>query len=693
MGKWLISTLTDEAWDEWRYIDPYNQQHDPFEDEHRGRFGDRILVYDDERDEFSNKIIYHRETNTTFDYASYFICPTFCNARTVRKENPEEYGTCVVEPIYPEQIILSDLWPDEEIPQNRIRYFVIHKRILDDGNDTETYKIVGNDRTKKYIELRELNILLEKGLIVNREDLNGKLPVFYEVHEKTNRDRIMLKAGILARNSRALGITYPDLDYVFLGNEVIIKGINRKWLDQQERPPVIKNLFFPEGVTKIADGAFMTGDRETHILSVTLKPTIREIGAFAFWGREELASIDFNGAKLKRIGEYAFGICKYLKLDVDIYPEVTEFENGVFFECGSVNVNFIETPKVHRIGMFAFHGTNVSMELPGSLKEIEAYAFSSAKLTDKNVVIPEGVKVLEDSAFHECDLSTVVLPKNLTVLSNYLFSESKLSKLPQLPDSLVKIGVGCFMGCSDMTGILEVPATLKEIGEFAFEHTAISKAILTSNIKSIPDHIFNECENLQEVILPDELTSIGYKSFCGCISLTEIRIPSSVCNIYNEAFLGCVKLDKVEYKPETLLNLGTNAFCKDFGKWFDNYDFPKDLKVKFSDDTPEKGDLVMFLCLDGFKHIVQNYGIFDHMTEGDYPKANVWILPKTYPICQKDEVWTLPDNYPICQKDEQQIQPVLYEIKGLRVRKVQYDENDFTQRIIRDYLQRKLSFT
>lgn len=688
MGKWLISTLTEETWEEWRGI-YYHDQQDPFKENHGGHFRGRILIYDDERNEFSDQIKYFHpwlQMSDDHDLGS----PTFCNARTIYKgyDPEEDCDKCVVEPLYPDQTILSDLWPEEAIPENRIRYFVIYKRILDDENKTETYKIVGNDETIKDIGLQELNTLLENGKIINREYLNGKLPVYYAAQEEVNKEKIMRTVQRLDDYSRAMGITYPLLDYVFLGDEVIVTGINEKWLDEQERTPVIKELCFPDGVTKIADGAFMTGDREVHILKVILKPTIKEIGGFAFFGREELTSVvfsrskdfsgsqEFNVARLKKIGEYAFYGCKKLKLELNVFPEFTEFENGVFYECNSVNVKYIETPKVHRIGMLAFKGTTVSMEFPGALKEIDAYAFSDSKLENKNIIIPDSVTTLEDFSFAGCDLSTVVLPKNLTTLSNFLFEGSKLIQLPRLPESLKEIGICCFRDCSEMTGTIKLPETLEYIGMCAFEHTALVKADLTSKLKRIPDFIFKHCVDLQEVKLPEEITTIGYESFCNCKSLPEIDIPSSVHSIFSRAFLGCAKLDKVEYDPELLLHLGSDAFMKEVVEDFWGDICPGKSKVKISVDPLKKGDLVILMDPIDYSGVSEKYGIFDHMTKGNKTKANVWLLP-----------WLIENPYAI---DSENIEPETlqpdYQEMNSGIHKVIYDEENIMQRISREYL-------
>lgn len=195
MGKWLIS-ISDS------YITQFTSNFLIPQ-----IFKKHNLFYDDEKDSF-----YNSEINTINDIdqiegpydpwikndihlqrCSDYAC--FCNAKTsYTYDNPTKYNnnglvwnTYKFEPDYPEQTILSNLWPHEKIPEDRIRYFVIHKKISAKGQDTETYKIVGNDETNKYIFADELNSLVNNRLIVNQEDLKKSL-----YSSKTMKKRIKI---------------------------------------------------------------------------------------------------------------------------------------------------------------------------------------------------------------------------------------------------------------------------------------------------------------------------------------------------------------------------------------------------------------------------------------------------------------------------------------------------------------------
>ena len=690
MGKWLISTVDNKSAEflkEKPYpLSCYDYGFGFLEDEYD--YGFKVLIYDDERDAFINDVSFRYFLIGKYEHLQDMVFPRFCNAKTVYKRDDKDqhsksFGYCTVEPMYPEQTILSDLTKGSIIPKNRIRYFVIHKRILADG--TETFKLVGNDRTNRYIRRPELNLLLHKGLIVNHKDLRYKIRVLYEAKEKANKEKLIPKFEKIFQHSIALGIPQPKLEYVFQGDDVIVTGINREWLKQNVPvTKVIDTLHIPEGVTKIADGAFYVVDSGFDFKNLELPSTLKEIGSFSFFGRARLTSVKLNGTKvanetkftngtkLTRIGDHAFARCRALNLKLNLDKTFTEFEDGVFLECNVVEVNFIEAPSVYRIGTAAFMGTRVKMKLPESLVEIGAYAFYDSSFEDKYVVIPDSVAKIGDFAFSKCDLHSVELPHNLKVLPEDLFSHSKLKHIPKLPETLEKIGAHCFFDCKDMSGELEVPDSVEEIGGSAFANCPnITKAKLSSKIKRLASELFTGCTNLREVILPDKVEMIGFRVFEECIKMTEVHIPPTVSAIDDHAFLECSNLQKVDYEPECIKYLPYDTFG--FKTEKDNApeaSFLQDMSINVSDDYLENGDLVVFFARTPNCELA--YGVFDHMTADENPKAVVWMLPVV--------------SYADAQVND--TQPIRYEVKGLRPRKVVYDEKNINQRIIYNYLRR-----
>ena len=447
---------------------------------------------------------------------------------------------------------------------------------------------------------------------------------------------------------------------------------------------VIDTLHIPEGVTKIADGAFYVVDSGFDFKNLELPSTLKEIGSFSFFGRARLTSVKLNGTKvanetkftngtkLTRIGDHAFARCRALNLKLNLDKTFTEFEDGVFLECNVVEVNFIEALSVYRIGIAAFMGTRVKMKLPESLVEIGAYAFYDSSFEDKYVVIPDSVDEIGDFAFSKCDLHSVELPHNLKVLPEDLFSHSKLKHIPKLPETLEKIGAHCFFDCKDMSGELEVPDSVEEIGVSAFANCPnITKAKLSSKIKRLASELFTGCTNLREVILPDKVEMIGFRVFEECIKMTEVHIPPTVSAIDDHAFLECSNLQKVDYEPECIKYLPYDTFG--FKTEKDNApeaSFLQDMSINVSDDYLENGDLVVFFARTPNCKLA--YGVFDHMTADENPKAVVWMLPVV--------------SYADAQVND--TQPIRYEVKGLRPRKVVYDEKNINQRIFYNYLRR-----
>lgn len=75
---------------------------------------------------------------------------------------------------------------------------------------------------------------------------------------------------------------------------------------------------------------------------------------------------------------------------------------------------------------------------------------------------------------------------------------------------------------------------------------------------------FQGCYNLTSVnYIPNSVEEIGDNAFARCINLTSINIPDSVLKIGNEAFKSCSKLKSITI-PNSVEEIGENAFasCK-----------------------------------------------------------------------------------------------------------------------------------
>ena len=99
----------------------------------------------------------------------------------------------------------------------------------------------------------------------------------------------------------------------------------------------------------------------------------------------------------------------------------------------------------------------------------------------------------------------------------------------------------------------EVTGSLKSLN--------LSEATFTETGKIVPESIFQNCKNLQQVDLSN-MTEIGMWAFENC-ALTDISIPASVTKICAHAFRYCSALKTLEFvagTPEKELVLETEAF-------------------------------------------------------------------------------------------------------------------------------------
>lgn len=132
--------------------------------------------------------------------------------------------------------------------------------------------------------------------------------------------------------------------------------------------------------------------------------------------------------------------------------------------------------------------------------------------------------------------------------------------IPDFIDGLpvVKISDKAFYKRKDISSII-LPRHLTEIGEYAFSESSIVSIAIPDSVVTLERYAFNNCRKLQHIILPEGLKSIKYGTFGGCSALTSIKIPVNVTSIGDNAFERCGKLKKVQI-PDSVTRFGYWAF-------------------------------------------------------------------------------------------------------------------------------------
>lgn len=190
--------------------------------------------------------------------------------------------------------------------------------------------------------------------------------------------------------------------------------------------------------------------------------------------------------------------------------------------------------------IYVHHDNNSFLSVDGVLfnKDKNTLICYPQNKTEKIYVIPDGVCLVSDFAFKNCNnLERVVIPNSLELIGDYAFAGCwKLTQFLNLK-KLKYIGDCAFDCCLSLSDLV-LPNSVSFIGQYAFRGCInIKKINVPKELKSISDGLFAECTSLENVSLNDNVYKIGTRAFFGCENLKNIHLPNSIRHINDEAFL------------------------------------------------------------------------------------------------------------------------------------------------------------
>ena len=233
--------------------------------------------------------------------------------------------------------------------------------------------------------------------------------------------------------------------------------------------------------------------------------------------------------------------CEKGTLTSFVFPEHIKYIGECAFWGTSINGHLDIPDDVETIGYGAFCGTYISsVYFPAKLKYIKERAFCGCSSLSCQLVLPESLIEIQDSAFYGC----------------------KFSGLLKLPDSLESIGVYSFAMCGPFSGGLSIPEKVKCIPACAFQGTSFSGPLNLNNVTELGSCSFWECYFSGELIIPEGLTKIP--DYCFCYnSFSSVIFPESLLSIGVEAFAYNSRLMGTIEIPEGAVKIGEKAFMYD----------------------------------------------------------------------------------------------------------------------------------
>lgn len=368
----------------------------------------------------------------------------------------------------------------------------------------------------------------------------------YEIGERAFNNSKTLKSIIIPDSVTMIGdyafYNCSALESVTIGNGVSIIGEQAFRSDTN-----ITSLSLGNSITTISERAFQSCYGLTNVV---LPDSVETIGTYAFSSCKGLTNIKF-GTNLTSIGECAFFECDVLD-NLVFNDALTTIGTKAFYQCKGITT--IDFNKVETIGNYAFY------QCTGL----------------ENLVLGNKVETIGNYAFKGCNkLVTITFDDALTTIGEYAFSNCKLIASITFNDNLETIGTRAFeytYGLKEVTfnnkqtigdsafvqaGIKELVIPNVTIEKDAFFGADFTKVTFEEGITTLPEGIFNCCDQLKDIVLPSTLTAIPKNAFYQCYALETITIPDSVETIGYYAFYNCTKLAEIiisdNSKLETLV--------------------------------------------------------------------------------------------------------------------------------------------
>ncbi len=307
------------------------------------------------------------------------------------------------------------------------------------------------------------------------------------------------------------------------------------------------------------------------------------LGAFADCDRLESITLPFTGERYDALSNCWFGFIfgsDYPEYDREFVPQslknITVTAQKVFNLPGErepfrsfCKLDYVETvvlpEDTYFIGPETFEGFKSLklFDIPKQLTEICDFTFSDCYSID-DVYLPDGIIRVGISAFSYCgNLKNIHLNEGLKIIDGHAICygafEGCAFETIDLPYSIEHISWYAFKNCDSLKEIVIRDGISFDSCEQMFANCdSLEKAVVLCD--TIGNGMFMDCPSLETVVLSDDYTNIGSEAFRLCKKLKQITFSDKITNIGDGAFEECESLDIPVILPEGCTEIGENAF-------------------------------------------------------------------------------------------------------------------------------------
>lgn len=286
-----------------------------------------------------------------------------------------------------------------------------------------------------------------------------------------------------------------------------------------------------------------------------------------FQDNANITSITFEeGSQITWIGDHAFKNCSKLKAinnvptdlidikgwcfegtaleSVDLSnTNVTIMKDGVFYN--NTSLTSIQLPnKLENFWDNAFYGCTSlnNIDMPSTVKAIYNHVFDGCTSL-YNVTLNDGCTTLGDHVFKNCPLTSFTFPSTLSSISEYAFEGTNLETVDLSNTQITSLPEGSFYDCEKLSDV-KLPKALTNIGDRAFYYSRIASITFPPSLEKIGAWAFQHAY-FKNVVIPTNCNTIEQGAFSDNANLTTVVVNGLECYLAVSAFANCPDLTDV----------------------------------------------------------------------------------------------------------------------------------------------------
>ena len=224
----------------------------------------------------------------------------------------------------------------------------------------------------------------------------------------------------------------------------------------------------------------------------------------------------------------------------------------------------------------------------------DSYEFVPNTLTEITYLTETGIDEIILKTTMANHVVNFVIPEGIEQIAEYVYKDCKGITSVIIPNSVKKIGMGAFFGCSYLVNIRipfvgsgDISSTIRDYENvfgyiFGYTNTETEGAVyqctssydskkyyyyIPSGLKTITigsgiffvrENAFYGCNKITDVVMENGISQIRGNAFYGCLGIVNIVIPNTVTYIAPRAFYAFGSAEIVI--PDSVTNIGDEAF-------------------------------------------------------------------------------------------------------------------------------------